>query len=177
MDYGDGNDINSLASVDNLTKELKALKYNAPLMELDVVFEHVYKLLTDKGKEAMDSPAVQGLTCVKDGNVEWVVRCFGVTTNLKSVGVMKIAEIINEITTKHKVVGVLCKSAQMNLYRGDTSFPVVTFAFLAFKPNDAILLEKHRYSFLEGSLPNEYLETLDDIERAKKLGLVDGLDL
>lgn len=167
--------------IDNLNKALEAgfdCKVNEPVFRVNEIYKDIESLLTDKAKEMLSKPKVKQLTSLKDdGEVDYVVRYFGVTTSFRSTGALKLAKIINEIADKYQVVGVLSLPCQVELITESLTRPsdTASFFYVAIPPNDAVLAERYEFILSEGGMPNRYLENLDDMEEARNKGL-DKLD-
>lgn len=166
-------------AIDELNEALEKGLDTKPVFEVDEVYKNIESLLTDKAKEMLAKPRVKQLISLKEnGEVDYVVRYFGVTTSFRSTGALKLSRIINEIADKYQVVGVLSPPCQIELITESLTRPsdTASFFYVAMPPSDALLAERHQFAISEGSMANKYLENLDDLEEAKKNGL-DKLDL
>lgn len=147
-------------------------------LKADGILEKIECLLTEKAKAMFSGPRLTSVTGISDdGNVNYVMRFFGVRTYLNSVGALKIAKIANEIAEKYDTLGVLSEPCQIKLADIDLieKNQVVTVFYVAFKPEDAVLVENHEFAFHVGGVPENKLETLEEIEECKKYDL-DTLD-
>lgn len=167
--------------IDELIKTLED-KYDCkslnPVYRAEDIYKHIKPLLTDKAKEMLSKPKVTQLTSLNDnGEVDYVVRYFGVTASFRSTGALKLARIVNEIADKYQVVGVLSPPFQIELITESLTRPsdIASVFYVAMPPSDAILAERHEFALQEGEIPIKYLETFDELEEAKKNGL-DKLD-
>lgn len=167
--------------IDELTEKLDAklqCKTEGPVFHVEEIYKDIEHLLTDKAKDMLSKPKVTQLTSVKDnGEVNYVMRYFGVTTAFRSTGALKLSRIINEIAEQYEIVGVLSPPCQLELITDSFTRPsdTASFFYVAMKPNDAVKVEDHQFSISNGNVPQRYLENLEDIEETKKNGL-DKLD-
>lgn len=146
-----------------------------PTFQVESIDKEIDGFLTEKAKEMFSKQKVNSLTSFKnDGSVEWTVRYFGVRTYLKSVGVLKLAEIANEVAENFNVVGVLTGPSQVDLVSESLNHTQDTASifFIAVNPSDAIKMEKYRFKINKGETPQLSLETPEEIEKAHNSGLI-----
>jgi len=147
-------------------------------LQADPILEEMQDLLTDKAKAMFNKPKVKQLIGKSDsGEIKHVTRYFGVKTYARSIGVVKLASIANQIAEQYQVVGVLAAPIQIELVNTSLTNKSEVFScfYIALSPNDAILAETHEFALKEDVYPHHYLESLDDIETSIAAGL-DKLD-
>lgn len=139
------------------------------VLQFEDISLHIYSLLTDKSKSALNSPRVLQLMSVNNKNeVQHVVRYWGVRTSTKSCGALALSKVINKVTDKYSILGVLAPPSQLELHG---TAGIVSLCYLAVSANDAALIDREADSINEGEMPKVQLETPEDIQEAIDSGL------
>lgn len=148
---------------DVIDKSAQNLEQGPALKVVDVT-EEIRLHLDEDGLKVLDLPAVEQLMKVENDKVKHVVRYFGVTTYDQEVGAKKLAGIVNDVA-KFKPVGILAKPCRVELnFEPELSIDAIAnVIYLAFEPNEAVLLERHEWAMREGETPRQYMETPDDL--------------
>jgi len=142
-------------------------------LKIEDISKDIDKLLTDKGKLAVRSFKCKGTLRQVDGKIK-MMQYFSVTSKTRSIGALRIANLINEISEQYEITGILAQPSQISLHNpdGDVAFDrICTLVFLEMSPEDGELAIKHPNCHYEGGVSQFEESTDEEIEQVKKAGL------